>query len=376
MAKKFGDQFSPDGDLLALWNAGVAAVQGRSSVNLALQSHDVERPDLVIAVGKAAASMACAVHDVFGELPTLVITKYNHTQNAPKHAKIVESAHPVPDEASLTAGTAIQGAIASSPKGSHLLFLVSGGASSLAEVLPDGMTLADLSKETQTLLASGKDIHAMNAQRKEISQIKGGKALAGFKGRKVTVLAISDVQGDDVGIIGSGLAAAPTSHDFEYSSHIVASNQIARETAVEKAGTSVISTSEDMYEDVVTLAPKIAARLRASKDGIYIMGGEPTVVLPPNPGLGGRNMMLAAMIAREIKGTVGIRVLVAGTDGTDGPTDAAGALVDGKTWDVSGHLAIEQANIAPWLDAKNALIRTGPTGTNVMDLLIAEVCPT
>ena len=71
---------------------------------------------------------------------------------------------------------------------------------------------------------------------------------------------------------------------------------------------------------------------------------------------------------------VGIRVLIAGTDGTDGPTDAAGALVDGQTWDASGHLAIEQANIAPWLDAKNALIRTGPTNTNVMDLLIAEVC--
>lgn len=361
-------------DLLALWNAGVAAVQGRSSVNLALKIHDVDRPDLVIAVGKAAASMACAVHDVFGELPTLVVTKYNHTQDAPQHAKIIESAHPVPDEASLAAGTAIHDAIAGSPEGSHLLFLVSGGASSLAEVLPDGMTLTDLSKETQTLLASGKDIHAMNAQRKEISQIKGGKALASFKGRKVTTLAISDVQGDDVGIIGSGIAAAPTSHDFEYSSHIVASNQIAREAAVEKAGTPVISTSENMYEDVVTLAPRIAAWLHASKDGIYIMGGEPTVILPPNPGLGGRNMMLAAMIAREIKGTVGIRVLIAGTDGTDGPTDAAGALVDGQTWDASGHLAIEQANIAPWLDAKNALIRTGPTNTNVMDLLIAEVC--
>ena len=76
-------------DILALWNAGVAAVQGRSSVNLALQSHDVDRPDLVISVGKAAASMACAVHDVFGELSTLVVTKYDHTKDAPQHARIV-----------------------------------------------------------------------------------------------------------------------------------------------------------------------------------------------------------------------------------------------------------------------------------------------
>jgi glycerate 2-kinase len=110
----------------------------------------------------------------------------------------------------------------------------------------------------------------------------------------------------------------------------------------------------------------------ASPDGIHILGGEPTVVLPPNPGLGGRNMALALLIAREIAGTTGIRVLVAGTDGTDGPTDAAGAIVDGTTWEASGAEALATANVAPWLDAKGALFHPGPTGTNVMDMLIAE----
>ena len=364
---------SSKNDLLAIWHSGVAAVQGRSSVNSALAAHQITRPDFVIAAGKAAASMAAAVHDTFGKIPTLIVTKYGHTEDAPKHAIVVQSAHPVPDEASLAGGAAIQDAISKCEKDAHLLFLVSGGASSLAEVLPAGMTLNDLTLETEILLASGKDIHAMNARRKEVSQIKGGKALAGFKGCKITAFAISDVQGDDVGVIGSGIAAAPDTFDFEYNSLIVASNQIARQAAADHAGTSAISNLEDMYDDVTVLATKIVAQLRASEDGIHIMGGEPTVVLPSNPGLGGRNMMLAAMIARELKGTTGIRVLVAGTDGTDGPTDAAGALVDGQTWDESGHLAIEQANVAPWLDAKDVLIRSGPTGTNVMDLLIAEV---
>jgi len=362
---------SPKNDLLAIWHSGVAAVQGRSSVNDALATHHIARPDFVIAAGKAAASMAAAVHDTFGKIPTLIVTKYDHTADAPKHAIVVQSAHPVPDEASLAGGAAIQDAIFKCEKDTHLLFLVSGGASSLA--LPASITLDDLTLETEILLASGKDIHAMNVRRKEVSQIKGGKALAGFKGCKITALAISDVQGDDVGVIGSGIAAAPDTFDFEYTSLIVASNQIARQAAADHAGTSVISNLEDMYDDVAVLATKIVAQLRTSKDGIHIMGGEPTVVLPSNPGLGGRNMMLAAMIAREIKGTTGIRVLVAGTDGTDGPTDAAGALVDGQTWDESGHLAIEQANVAPWLDAKDVLIRSGPTGTNVMDLLIAEI---
>lgn len=90
-------------DLLAIWHSGVAAVQGRSSVNSALAAHQITRPDFVIAAGKAAASMAAAVHDTFGKIPTLIVTKYGHTEDAPKHAIVVQSAHPVPDEASLPA---------------------------------------------------------------------------------------------------------------------------------------------------------------------------------------------------------------------------------------------------------------------------------
>jgi glycerate 2-kinase len=359
-------------DLEAIWWAGVAAVQGRASVTQAIKAQEIAPPDYVICVGKAAASMAAAAHDIYGEIPTLIVTKYAHSENAPLHAQIIEAAHPVPDQASLSAGKALRTAIAGCTEGSHLLFLASGGASALAEVLPDGISLDDLAKMTEDLLASGQDIHAMNALRKEISQIKGGKLLAGFQGAKVTTLAISDVEGDDLDVIGSGIGAAPSAHSFQFNSHIIASNQIARNAAEAALSASPLSNSETLYDDIAVLAPKIAKHLMASPDGIHILGGEPTVVLPPNPGLGGRNMALALLIAREIAGTTGIRVLVAGTDGTDGPTDAAGAIVDGTTWEASGAEALATANVAPWLDAKGALFHPGPTGTNVMDMLIAK----
>ena len=365
-------KMTPSTDIKAIWWAGVNAVQGKASVSTAITTHKITRPDCVISVGKAAASMAAAAHAHFGAVPATIVTKHGHIDDAPSHATVIEAAHPVPDQASLTAGHALIQAVKKCPVGSHLLFLVSGGASSLAEVLPDHMSIEDLATKTQALLASGQDIHAMNALRKEVSLIKGGKLLAGFKGAKVTTLAISDVEGDSLGIIGSGIGAAPEAHSFAFTSHIVASNQIARQAAASALDQPPLTNSETLCDDINILAPKIAARLRASQNGIHILGGEPTVVLPSNPGQGGRNMALALIIAREIAGTKGIRVLVAGTDGTDGPTDAAGAIVDGDTWDISGAIALERADAAPWLDAKGALFRTGPTGTNVMDLLIAE----
>lgn len=359
-------------DLTAIWWAGVTAVQGCASVVQAIDDQKVPQPDYVIAVGKAASSMAKAAHLAFGAVPMLVVTKYSHSEDAPPHARVIESAHPVPDEASLAAGKALLDVIRSATADMHLLCLVSGGASSLAEVLPSKMTLDDLANHTAALLGSGQDIHAMNKRRKEFSRIKGGKLLAEFSGAQVTTLAISDVEGDDLATIGSGIGDVPNDCAFEFASHIVASNKIARMAAEDAIDGQAISNVETLYEDVAVLAPKIARTLIASSKGIHIMGGEPTIVLPPNPGLGGRNMALALAIAREIRGVEGIRVLVAGTDGTDGPTDAAGALIDGSTWDDSAEDAILRANAYPWLDAKGALFRSGPTGTNVMDLLIAE----
>jgi len=107
--------------------------------------------------------------------------------------------------------------------------------------------------------------------------------------------------------------------------------------------------------------------------GVYVLGGEPTIVLPPDPGEGGRNQALAAEIAKRISGIDGLSVLVAGTDGTDGPTDAAGGLVDGSSWKAAqgGEDALARADSGAWLEAAGCRFVTGPTGTNVMDLLVA-----
>jgi hydroxypyruvate reductase len=359
-------------NLSDLWWHGVRAVQGKSAVSMAIDAYDVAKPDVILAVGKAAASMAAAAYDVYGDVPIHIVTKYHHISDVPPHATLIEAAHPVPDAASLRAGIALRDVVAACPSDAHLLILVSGGASSLAEVLPDGMTLADLTQQTQAMLASGADIHAMNAQRRKVSQIKGGKLLAGFRGARVTSLAISDVEGDALGVIGSGIGDAPADAPFTFAPHIVANNARARTAVAAAASLHVQVNSETLYDDIETLAPRIANELLNGAKGLYIFGGEPTVILPENPGKGGRNMALALLLAREISGHDGVRILVAGTDGTDGPTDAAGALIDGTTWDASAQDAANRADAAPWLDARSALFRSGPTGTNVMDLLIAE----
>ncbi len=360
--------------LKTLFQAGVDAVGGKTAVANALAKTDIASVDAIIAVGKAATAMAEAAHESFPQAPVLIVTKYGHAENAPAQAEVIEAAHPVLDDNGIKAGARLRGFVDEMPTGSHLLVLISGGASALAELPVDGHDLASLKERTEELLRSGADIHEMNAIRKTLSQIKGGKLFAGFHGARISTLAISDVEGDALSVIGSGLGDADATAAFEFTSQIVASNAIAREAVTEAAkaqGMRVKTNLETLYADVTTLGPKLARSLVAGPSGLHIWGGEPTVVLPENPGQGGRNQALALLIAREIAGHDGITVLVAGTDGTDGPTDAAGAIVDARTWDETGAEALARADAGPWLEARGALLKTGPTGTNVMDLVIA-----
>ncbi len=358
-----------------IWWAGVKAVRGTESVLKALKEQQVSRPDQIIAVGKAATAMARAAMEHFGaDIPTLVVTKYDHTEALPNCCKVIEAAHPVPDENSLVAGYEIHKTVRTMPENSHLLMLVSGGASALAEFPNDGMTLTGLMAENQQMLAQGYDIHAMNARRKELSQIKGGRLLATFQGELVTTLAISDVQGDDLSVIGSGIGDAPEFYRFSFDPFIVASNAIARHASAKAAtdmGLNVLTNSETLYADVYDLAASIGETLRHAPPGLYIWGGEPTIVLPPDPGQGGRNQALALALAREVSGIIGLTILVAGTDGTDGPTDAAGGFASGATWSEDAARFMRQADAGRFLEQAGALFKSGPTGTNVMDLLIA-----
>ncbi len=355
-----------------IWQAGVDAVGGYAATQAALAK--VTRPDQILAVGKAAGAMARAALDRFDRAPCLVVTKDNHGQGLPAHARLIEAAHPVPDARSLTAGRALRDAVAALPAGSHLLLLVSGGASALAEDPVPGHELQDLIALNGRLLAAGLSIDQMNAQRRAVSQIKGGGLLSGFAGAQVTVLAISDVPGDDLGVIGSGIGLAPDRPDMHADCRIIASNAIARQAAAAQAramGLPVLAQDEALHDDLFDLAARLGPRLRAMDPGVMILGGEPTVVLPDTPGQGGRNQGLALAIAREIAGQPGLTVLVGGTDGTDGPTQAAGGIVSGDTWGIGAESALTAADSGPYLADRGALLITGPTGTNVMDLLVA-----
>jgi hydroxypyruvate reductase len=363
----------PKAHLEAIWRAGVAAVTGETAVAAALVSDIPPRPDGILAVGKAAASMAGAALAHYGaQTPCLVCTKYDHAAGLPDGPEVIEAAHPVPDAASLRAGARASEFVASMGSGNHLMMLVSGGASSLVEHPREGVTLDDLARENARLLAAGLDIHAMNRHRKTLSRIKGGGLLDGFPGARATVYAISDVEGDDIGVIGSGIGAV-SDPGFDYRLGLVATNAIARDAAAreaERLGFRVLSSDENLYCDVAEAERRIHETLDATP-GVRIWGGEPTVVLPENPGNGGRNQALALRLAKGLAGRVGTSVIVGGTDGSDGPTGAAGGLVDGATWAPGAEAYLARADSGSFLDGAGALFVTGPTGTNVMDLAVA-----
>ena len=222
-----------------------------------------------------------------------------------------------------------------------------------------------------------KTIGQINARRKQASLIKDGKLIEAFNGAEIRVYAISDVEGDGIDTIGSGLGDCHRAR-VPASSSIIASNKIAREQAARRAREldyAVKLNEESLYGDVFDLAETIGDQLRTAQPGVYIRGGEPTVILPNRPGRGGRNQSLALALSESISGRDDIELLVAGTDGTDGPTTAAGGLVDGDTWSdpEAARIALENADAGSYLEQHDCLYVTGPTNTNVGDLVIAIV---
>ncbi len=366
--------------LRKIWDAAIVAVSGRQAVLNALDADSPFLPDLIIAVGKAASGMCSGALERFPGCEALVVTKYEHTDQslrAQAGVEVIESAHPIPDQHSLDAGRALLARMRSMPEGSRVLMLVSGGASALAEALPPDMTLADLQAMTDDMIATGKTIAQINARRKQTSLIKDGKLIEAFEGEEIRVYAISDVEGDSIETVGSGIGDCCCA-EAKASSKIIASNQIARQQAAHQAdqlGLKVHLNEETLYGDVFELAPVIGVGLQEAEPGVYIWGGEPTVVLPENPGQGGRNQSLALALAEYVSGMNNIDFLVAGTDGTDGPTSAAGGIVNGNTWSdpAAARAALRAADAGSYLERHQSLFVTGPTNTNVMDLVIAVV---
>jgi hydroxypyruvate reductase len=312
----------------------------------------------------------------------LLITKDGHV--APQaHAlpslEILESAHPIPDERSLAAGARLLQWVDELPPDVEPLFLISGGASSLVEALVPGATLAQLMELNSRGLASGLAIGELNAQRAQLSRLKGGRLAAQLGRRAARALFISDVPGHDPAVIGSGLMGAGGADDDRIERRVIASIDIAAKTAssgAEALGLTAWRDGQSFDGPADRLGVRFAHELHMNSHQVRVWGGESVVNLPENPGRGGRNQHLALSAARIIAGHDNLMLLVAGTDGTDGVTDDAGALVDGETCsrvalaelDVQNCLATADSNAA--LAAAGDLIHTGPTGTNVGDLVI------
>lgn len=367
-------------NLKRIWQAAISAVSGELAVRLAIEADDPFQPDQIIAVGKASVGMCHGALEQYPDSKALVVTKYGHADRDILHrsgVRVIEAAHPVPDQRSLDAGTAILECVCQLSAQSQLLLLVSGGASALAESLHGYQHLADLQAFTDRMIANGKTIAEINEQRKVMSRIKDGKLIAAFAGAEARIYAISDVEGDDIAIIGSGIGDCYRAKTNAQTS-IIASNQIARQHAARTAqalGLPVQYNAENLYGDVFDLAKMIGSQLVTAQPGVYIWGGEPTVKLPKHPGRGGRNQTLALAASEYLLDKANISLLVAGTDGSDGPTTAAGGLVDQHTFiDIdSARRHLNTADAGTYLEEHNNLFVTGPTNTNVMDLAIAIV---
>lgn len=382
----------------------------------------------VIGFGKAACPMAKAVEEnVTVSADTgMVITKYGHCRDGLTRLKVVEAGHPVPDENGSRGTHALINLLKDADEQTLVITLISGGGSALLVSPCEGITLAEKQVVTDLLLRAGADIHDLNTVRKHLSRIKGGNLAELAYPAKVISLILSDVIGDSLDVIASG----PTSPDttsfgdamlvldkyglkdrvpenvlnvlhrgagglvpetpkagniiFEHVENvIIGSNTMALSAAKEKAEQlgfqADILSSEITGEarEVGKLLAKKAAELRASgQRNLCLLSGGETTVTVMGKGTGGRNTEMALAFAIEIQGKDGITFLSAGTDGTDGPTDAAGAVVDGKT--------IEKAREDPgsylrdndsyhFLEKTGSLLITGPTGTNVMDIQIVVI---
>ena len=325
--------------MLALLQAGLSRVSGRVSVRAALQppagGAGLADSVWIAAVGKAASAMALGAHDALGARVrhTLVITREGHASQellAHGNVELLESAHPVPDARSLAAGARLLEWVDGLPGTAAPLFLVSGGASSLVEVLAEGASLADLLQLNVAGLAAGIPIGELNARRRALSRIKGGGLAAQLRGRAARALFISDVPGDDTRVIGSGLMG-PAAGGDQVQRAIVASADdavAAVATAARHRGLTVHAGTARFDGPATRLASRFAHQLRLLSAEVFVWGGESTVQLPPVPGQGGRNQHLALAAAKLIAGQADLLLLAVGTDGTDGVTQDAGALVD------------------------------------------------
>lgn len=372
---------------------------------------------ILIAVGKAAWAMANAAVEALGdrELTGLVLTKYGHAGKPLPGLELLEAGHPVPDENTF-AGTrrAIQ-LVTGLTREDTVLFLLSGGGSTLFE--QSELPLEELRQINRQLLACGADIREINTVRKRLSQVKGGRFAALASPARVVSVILSDVLGDRVDMIASGPTCLDTSTCREAAEIVKkyglclsaqARDLLKRETprsltnaehhicgSVGLLCRAAVKTCRDLGYETTLLTENLNTYARdaghflgklareqaeTGKKLAFVAGGE-TVVRLTGTGLGGRNQELALAAAEDIAGLEGTCVFSVGSDGTDGPTDAAGGYVDGGTASRLEALGISIPAVLRDNDSYHALekaeglIFTGATGTNVNDLSVVLIRP-
>lgn len=429
-------------DALAIFLAGVEAVKPSKFIPqyieckgevLKIASQDVAIPPhgkiYIAAIGKAAAAMALETEKILGDRVNagIVVTKYNHG-SALSRCRTIEAGHPLPDVNSIEGGKAIKALFQQADKDDIIIMLISGGASALLADCPPGCTLEDMQQTVQLLLDCGAPIHEMNTMRKHLSLIKGGQLMQHTEAN-VYALILSDVPGDELSVIASGLTVADDS-SFEDCEAIITRYHLSEKLPVpvlswlqkgihkqipdtpkrgnpifKKVYNTIVASNATALKATATkshllgyttiiLSPDLAGE--ASEQAVYFVqelkkrilkkplcllwGGETTVTIKGN-GKGGRNQefALAALNAlyndEELLNHPWV-ILSAGTDGTDGPTDAAGAIIDRDIIAVAEKLSLDlpsylnDNNAYSFFEQTKGLIITGPTQTNVMDIVV------
>ena len=393
-----------------------------SSLNAVLPDRAVEKAleqfqgnggrTVLVAAGKAAWQMAAAAVRVLGKVDDgIVITKYEHVKGEVPGVECYEAGHPVPDQNSFDATEKALEKVSGLDEYDTVIFLLSGGGSALFEKpLIPGEELQDITKQ---LLACGADIVEMNTIRKRLSAVKGGRFALACMPARVYAIVLSDIVGDPLDMIASG-PAYPDASTCEQAEAIAEKYQLKLSSQVQEllkqetpktlsnVTTQITGSVRELcraaqneaeelgYETVLLtdelcceareagsmLASILKTYARSEKRCCFIAGGE-TVVHLTGTGKGGRNQELALAAAPGIAGIPNACVFSVGSDGTDGPTDAAGGYVDGSTMEylkkqnIDVFTVLRQNDAYTALKATDGLIITGPTGTNVNDVAVA-----
>lgn len=375
----------------------------------------------VAGAGKAAATMAFEVEKILKHhIKDGVVATRDKFDFTLRHIRTILAGHPLPDTNSVVAAEEITKLARSLNKNDLLIFLLSGGASSLFTDVPYNCTLDEVNTIIQQLLKSGATINELNTVRKHLSELKGGQLVKKCSGAAIITLIISDVMGNDLQSIGSGptvgdettftdalyvlekydlLKSAPyaiVSHlqkgaggniqenprpdDRIFTNTrnlIVADNRKALQAAAKKA-TDLGYEPHILTESLSGLAEEAAGEwikktLSLRRKNLCLLGGGETTVQVKGNGKGGRNQQFALAAAIALKNSSDITLLAAGTDGSDGPTDAAGAIIDEKTYHADAESYLQHNDAYTFFETYGGLVKTGATHTNVMDLVVTLI---